>query len=149
MSQFKTYSLPREKALNQRKWYVIDASGQILGRLASKIAVRLRGKHKPDFTPHVDNGDFIIVVNADKVKVTGRKLEQKKYYRHSGYPGGLKEITLKKLLEKKPERVIYNAVKGMLPKNRLARKQLTKLKIYAGPNHPHSAQNPTLLDLNQ
>ncbi len=147
MSEFKTYSLPREKALNQRKWYIIDASGQILGRLASKIADTLRGKHKVEYTPHVDNGDFVVVINAEKIRVTGRKLKQKKYYHHSGYPGGIKEITLEKLLQKKPERVIYNAVKGMLPKNRLSRAQLKKLKIYAGEEHPHSAQKPIPLEL--
>jgi len=103
MSQFKTYSLPKEEALKERKWYIVDATDQILGRLASKIADRLRGKHKPNYTPHVDNGDFIIVVNAEKIKVTGRKLKQKKYYHHSGYPGGIKEISLEKLLSSKPE----------------------------------------------
>jgi large subunit ribosomal protein L13 len=147
MSQFKTYSLPKEEALKERKWYIVDATDQILGRLASKIADRLRGKHKPNYTPHVDNGDFIIVVNAEKIKVTGRKLKQKKYYHHSGYPGGIKEISLEKLLSSKPERVIYKAVKGMLPKNRLARAQLRKLKIYAGPDHPHGAQKPIPLNL--
>lgn len=147
MSGFKTFSLPREKAIEERKWYVIDATDQVLGRLATKIANRLRGKHKPDYTPHVDNGDFIVVINADKVKVTGRKLKQKKYYHHSGYPGGIKEISLEKLLQTKPERVIYKAVKGMLPKNRLARAQLKKLKIFAGPDHPHQAQKPISLDL--
>ncbi len=147
MSGFKTFSLPREKAIEERKWYVIDATDQVLGRLATTIANRLRGKHKPDYTPHVDNGDFIVVINADKVKVTGRKLKQKKYYHHSGYPGGIKEISLEKLLQTKPERVIYKAVKGMLPKNRLARAQLKKLKIFAGPDHPHQAQKPISLDL--
>jgi len=126
----------------ERKWYVVDASGQVLGRLATKIATRLRGKHKPIFTPHLDTGDFIIVVNADKIRLTGKKLENKMYYRHSGYLGGLKSFTAKKMLETKPEEVIRLAVRRMLPKNRLGRKQLKKLKIYAGPNHPHKAQQP-------
>ncbi len=131
----------------ERKWYVVDASGKILGRLASQIAMRLRGKHKPIFTPHLDTGDFIIVINAEKIRLTGRKLDQKKYYRHSGYMGGLKTRTAKQMLEKKPEDVIRLAVKRMLPKNRLGRKQLKKLKIYRGPNHPHQAQNPEPLNL--
>lgn len=147
MSQFKTFALPKEKALEERKWYIVDAKGQVLGRLATKIANILRGKHKPNYTPHVDNGDFVVVINADKIKVTGRKLAQKKYYHYSGYPGGLKEITLEKLLQKSPERAIYFAVKGMLPKNRLARKQLKKLKVYAGQAHPHTAQKPEPLTI--
>ncbi len=131
----------------ERKWYVVDASGKTLGRLASQIAIRLRGKHKPIFTPHLDTGDFIIVINAEKIRLTGKKLDQKKYYRHSGYMGGLKTRTAKQMLEKKPEDVIRLAVKRMLPKNRLGRKQLKKLKIYSGPNHPHQAQNPEPLNL--
>ncbi|HDL90023.1 MAG TPA: 50S ribosomal protein L13 [Thermodesulforhabdus norvegica] len=131
----------------KRKWILVDAEGQVLGRLASKIAVRLRGKHLPYFTPHVDVGDFVVVVNADKVRLTGRKWEQKKYYRHSGYIGGLKVTTARQMLEKHPERLIYFAVKGMLPKNRLGRKLLKKLKIYAGPDHPHEAQQPVKVDL--
>ncbi len=130
----------------ERNWYVVDAEGQVLGRLATKIATMLRGKHKPIFTPHLDTGDFVVVVNADKVRLTGRKLDQKKYYRHSGYMGGLKEATAKEMLERKPEEVIRLAVKRMLPKNRLGRKQLKKLKIYAGPDHPHTAQQPQPLN---
>ncbi len=130
-----------------REWYVVDASGKTLGRLATEIARILRGKHKPQYTPHVDVGDFVIVINAEKIAVTGRKLDQKRYYRHSGYPGGLRSITLRRLLEKHPERVIRLAVKGMLPKNRLGRRMLKKLKVYAGPEHPHQAQQPKPLDL--
>ncbi len=131
----------------EKKWYVVDATGKILGRLASQIAVRLRGKHKPDFTPHLDTGDFIIVVNAEKVRLTGRKLDQKMYYKHSGYLGGLKSMTAKQMLEKKPEEIIRLAVKRMLPKNKLARHQLKKLKVYKGPEHPHQAQMPEPLDI--
>lgn len=126
----------------KRDWYVVDASGQTLGRLATRIATVLRGKHKPIYTPHVDCGDFVIVVNADKVHVTGRKREQKFYYRHSGYPGGLKQISLRDQLERHPDRVIRFAVRGMLPKNRLGRQMIKKLKIYATPDHPHQAQQP-------
>ena len=129
-----------------RKWYLIDASNKILGRLASEIAIILRGKHKAIFTSHMDAGDFVIVVNADKVALTGNKLDKKIYYRHSGYIGGLKETTAKEMLQKKPENLIKLAVKGMLPKTSLGRKQLTKLKIYAGPNHPHKAQQPVNLE---
>ena len=125
-----------------RDWYLVDAEGKTLGRLATQIADTLRGKRKPQFTPHVDTGDFVVVVNAEKIAVTGNKLDQKKYYRHSGYPGGLKERTLREQLERRPTEVLRKAVKGMLPKNRLAAKQLTKLKIYAGPEHPHGPQNP-------
>jgi large subunit ribosomal protein L13 len=130
----------------QRDWYVIDAQGQTLGRLASRVATLLRGKHKPLYTPHVDCGDYVIVVNAEKVHVTGQKMTQKKYYRHSGYPGGLKEVSLRDQLQKFPDRVIEKAVQGMLPKNRLGRRMFKKLKIYAGPNHPHQAQQPKSLD---
>jgi large subunit ribosomal protein L13 len=144
MNSFKTFSLPKEK--RERNWYIVDAEDEILGRLSSLIAKKLRGKDKADFTPHIDNGDFIVVVNAEKVQVTGRKLEDKKYYRHSGYPGGIKETSLKKMLQTKPEQVIYKAVKGMLPRNRLGRAQLKKLKIYSGPEHPHQAQQPTPLE---
>lgn len=126
----------------QREWHVIDAQGQTLGRLASRIATVLRGKHKPIYTPHVDCGDYVIVVNAEKIHVTGQKMTQKVYYRHSGYPGGLKEITLRDQLQKFPERVIEKAVRGMLPKNRLGRQMFKKLKVNAGPNHPHQAQQP-------
>ena len=130
-----------------RKWYVIDAKGLILGRMATEIAVRLRGKHKPVFTPHLDTGDFIVVVNAEKIKLTGKKLNDKMYHRHTGYLGGLKSMNAKTMLEKKPEEVVRLAVKRMLPKNRLGRRLLKKLKIYAGPEHPHQAQMPETLDL--
>ncbi len=123
-------------------WFVVDADNQVLGRLAAQIAHRLRGKHKPEFAPHMDNGDVIVVVNCEKIKVTGAKLEKKKYYHHSGYVGGLREITLDKLLAEKPADVLMHAVRGMLPKNRLGRAMLKKLKVYAGPTHPHTAQGP-------
>jgi len=138
--------LPRIDEI-ERKWYVIDAKGQVLGRMATEIAMRLRGKHKPIFTPHIDTGDFIVVINASKVKLTGKKLSDKMYYRHTGYMGGLKSMNAKTMLEKKPEEVIRLAVKRMLPKNRLGRAQLKKLKIYAGPEHPHQAQTPEALKL--
>ena len=130
-----------------REWYLVDADGQTLGRLATRIADTLRGKRKPQYTPHVDTGDFVVVVNAEKIAVTGNTLDQKRYYRHSGYPGGLRTRTLRDQLDRRPTEVLRVAVKGMLPKNRLARRQLTKLKIYAGPEHPHAAQNPRPLDL--
>jgi len=142
-----TTPLPKVNEI-ERKWYVVDASDKVLGRLASQIATRLRGKHKPIFTPHLDSGDFIIVVNANKIRLTGEKLDKKLYYRHSGYLGNLKTVTARKLLETKPEKVIQLAVKRMLPKNRLGRSQLKKLKIYAGPQHPHQAQVPEQLQLN-
>jgi large subunit ribosomal protein L13 len=126
----------------ERHWYVVDAEAKTLGRLATQIADVLRGKDKPAYTPHVDTGDFVIVVNAEKVRVTGQKLDQKIYYRHSGYPGGLRTRTLREQLARRPEEVLRKAVKGMLPKNKLAAAQLRKLKIYAGPDHPHAAQNP-------
>jgi large subunit ribosomal protein L13 len=132
-----------------RDWYVVDAEGKTLGRLATQIADTLRGKRKPQYTPHVDTGDFVVVVNAEKIQVTGSKLDQKRYYRHSGYPGGLKSRTLREQLERRPTEVIRTAVKGMLPRNRLARQQLTKLKVYAGPEHPHVSQNPQPLQLEQ
>ena len=136
----KTYSAkPGEIS---REWYLVDAEGQTLGRLATLIADRLRGKGKPAYTPHVDTGDFVVVVNAEKVAVTGNKLDDKRYYRHSGYPGGLRSRTLREQLDRRPEEVIRKAVKGMLPRNRLSRAQLRKLKIYAGPEHPHTAQSP-------
>jgi large subunit ribosomal protein L13 len=131
----------------ERGWYVVDAEGNTLGRLATQIANVLRGKHKPTYTPHVDVGDFVIVVNAEKVAVTGDKREKKLYWRHSGYPGGIRSRTLGDLLEKRPEEVIRKAVKGMLPRNRLARQQLRKLKVYAGPEHPHQAQKPEQLEI--
>jgi large subunit ribosomal protein L13 len=126
----------------ERNWLIVDAEGQTLGRLATQIADALRGKRKPTYTPHIDTGDFVVVVNAEKISVTGQKRTEKKYYRHSGYPGGLKSRTLNDMLERRPEEVLRLAVKGMLPRNRLARKQITKLKIYAGPDHPHAAQQP-------
>jgi large subunit ribosomal protein L13 len=131
----------------QRDWYVVDAAGQTLGRLATRVARVLRGKHKPIYSSSVDTGDYVIVVNAEKIHVTGRKLDQKIYYRHTGYPGGLKEITLRDLLQKHPTRVIEHAVRGMLPKNRLGRRMYGKLKVYAGPEHPHAAQQPKALEL--
>lgn len=131
----------------ERRWYVVDAEGKTLGRLASEIAVILKGKHKPIYTPSVDCGDFVVVVNAEKIHVTGRRLDQKKYYRHSGYMGGLTEITLREQLERYPERVLEAAVKGMLPKNALGRKMFRKLKVYAGPEHPHQAQQPEKMEL--
>ncbi len=143
----KKYTYSAKTTDIEEKWFVVDAEGAVLGRLASSIAARLRGKHNPLFTPHVDSGDWIVVVNADKVVLTGRKWDQKKYYRHSGYIGGLKTITAQKLLEKRPEDLIRFAVKGMLPKNRLGRKMLKKLKVYAGGNHPHEAQQPEVLSL--
>ena len=141
----KTYSAKPETV--KRDWYVVDATGKTLGRLASEVARRLRGKHKPEYTPHVDTGDYIIVVNADKVAVTGRKETDKVYHRHTGYIGNLKSITLGKLRDKAPERIIEQAVKGMLPKNPLGRAMYRKLKVYAGPDHPHAAQQPKPLDL--
>ncbi len=141
----RTYSAKPHEI--QREWLVVDAQGQTLGRLATRIAAVLRGKHKPFYTPHLDCGDFVIVVNAEKVRVTGRKLDQKIYYRHSGYPGGLKQIDLRRQLALYPERVIEAAVRGMLPKNRLGRKLFKKLKVYAGPTHPHQAQKPKALNI--
>lgn len=141
----KTYSA--KPAEVERKWYVVDANGCVLGRLASFVANRLRGKHKPIYTPHVDTGDHIVVVNADKVALTGKKWDEKFYYRHSGYMGGLKSMTARELLQKRPEDLVIRAVKGMLPKNRLGRKMLKKLKVYAGPEHPHVAQGPESLQL--
>ena len=126
----------------ERRWYLIDAEGQTLGRLATEISRILRGKNKPQYTPHIDTGDFVVVVNAEKAIVTGRKAEQKVYYRHSGYPGGLKETSYEVMLERKPTEILRRAVRGMMPKTRLGRKQLKKLKIYAGPEHPHEAQTP-------
>lgn len=140
----KTYWTKEEDV--ERKWFVVDADGETLGRLASRIATILRGKHKPIYTPSVDTGDYVIVVNAEKIHTTGRRLDQKKYYKHSGYPGGLKERTLREQLEKHPERVIHQAVKGMLPKNILGHKMIGKLKVYAGPEHPHQAQQPEPLE---
>ncbi len=134
----KTYIAKEQEVV--KKWYLVDASDRVVGRMATQIAMRLRGKHKPIFTPHADTGDFVVVVNAEKVVFTGKKWDKKIYYRHTGYMGGLKEITAKKLLEKKPEEILRLAVKRMLPKNSLGRRQLKKLKIYTGPRHPHEAQ---------
>src|SRR3954469_14492436 len=131
----------------ERNWLLVDAEGQTLGRLATQIANVLRGKRKPEYTPHIDTGDFVVVVNAEKISVTGDKLHAKLYHRHSGYPGGLKTRTLEEMLDRRPEEAIRLAVKGMLPRNRLARKQLTKLKVYAGPDHPHAAQKPQPLEI--
>ena len=139
----KTYMANPDKI--ERKWYVVDATGYTLGRLASEVAKVLRGKNKPQFTPHVDTGDYVIVVNADKIKVTGKKMDQKIYYNHSDYVGGMKETTLREMLEKKPEKVIELAVKGMLPKGPLGREMFTKLHVYAGAEHPHAAQQPEAL----
>ena len=131
----------------ERKWYVVDATGHTLGRLSSEIASILRGKNKPTFTPHIDTGDYVIVVNADKIKVTGKKLDQKVYYNHSDYVGGMKETTLREKMAKKPEDVIYLAVKGMLPKGPLGREMITKLHVYAGADHKHQAQKPEVLEI--
>lgn len=145
MFKVKTFSAKKEEVIQE--WVVIDAKEKILGRLATQIAHRLRGKHKPTFTPHVDTGDFIVVVNAEKIKLTGNKTADKKYYHYSGYPGGLKATTAEELLKKKPTGILYNAVKGMLPKNRLGRQMIKKLKIYTGSQHPHQAQQPKSLEL--
>jgi large subunit ribosomal protein L13 len=141
----KTYLTPVKKI--EKKWYLVDAQDKVLGRLASEIATRLRGKHKPTYSTFQDNGDFIIVINADKIKLTGQKWDDKVYYHHSGYMGGLKEITARELLAKKPEDLITKAVRGMLPKNTLGRQQLKKMKVYAGVEHPHEAQQPQKLEL--
>ncbi len=141
----KTFIAKKEGV--SRDWYLIDAQDKVLGRLAAEIASRLRGKHKPEFTPHADTGDFVVVINAEKIALTGKKLDDKVYYHHSGYPGGIKSITAGKLLKKKPEEVLRIAVKGMLPKNSLGKLMLKKLKIYAGTDHPHEAQTPRSLDV--
>ncbi len=141
----KTYTARAEDM--EREWFLVNAEGKTLGRLASEIAQVLRGKHKPIYTPHLDCGDYVIVVNAEKVRVTGRKLDQKMYYHHTGYPGGIKSISLRNQLQKHPERVLQAAVRGMLPKNRLGRKMLKKLKVYAGDSHPHEAQQPKMLEV--
>ncbi len=144
----KTY-IAREKEIeDSRRWYVVDAEGQVLGRLASKIAHILRGKNKPIYSPHQDVGDFIVVINAEKVKLTGKKMQQKSYFRHSGYPGGVTMTPVSLMLQRHPERVIEYAVKRMLPKNALGRKMFKKLKVYAGTEHPHKAQQPAVLELN-
>ena len=141
----KTFSAKSETV--KRDWYVVDATDKTLGRLATAVAHRLRGKHKPEFTPHVDTGDYIVVINAANIRVTGNKAKQKTYYHHTGYPGGIKSITFDKLLDKAPERIIEKAVKGMLPKNPLGRAMFGKLKVYSGSEHPHQAQQPVNLDI--
>lgn len=145
ISSMKTFSAKPQSV--QRDWYVVDATDKTLGRLATEIARRLRGKHKPEFTPHVDTGDYIVVINAEKVHVTGNKAKAKTYYRHTGYPGGLRSMTFDKMLDHAPERIIESAVKGMLPKGPLGRAMYTKLKVYAGDEHPHAAQQPLELNL--
>lgn len=142
----KKYTYSAKSSDNPEKWCLVDAEGAILGRLASKVAARLRGKHSPLYTPHADTGDWVVVINAEKIVMTGNKMDQKKYYRHSGYIGGLTEIVAKDLLEKNPEDIIRFAVKGMLPKNKLGRKIFKKLKVYAGDQHPHEAQNPETIE---
>jgi large subunit ribosomal protein L13 len=143
----RTFS-PKDSDIT-RQWHVIDATDVVLGRLASHVAVLLRGKHKPIFAPHVDTGDFVVVVNADKIALSGDKLQDKRAYRHSGYPGGLRSMSYGELMEKHPERAVEKAVRGMLPKNTLGRKSLTKLKVYAGPDHPHQAQQPKPYEIRQ
>lgn len=140
-----TYSAKKNEI--ERIWYLVDAENKVLGKLASKVAVILRGKHKPVFTSHIDTGDFVVVINAKKIHLTGKKMENKLYYRHSGYPGGLKVMSAAEMLKKKPENIIKHAVKGMLPKNKLGRKQMAKLKIYSGSEHPHKAQMPKVLEI--
>jgi large subunit ribosomal protein L13 len=142
----KTYSAKPESV--QREWFIVDAAEKTLGRLATEIALRLKGKHKPEYTPHVDTGDYIVVINADKVRVTGNKTTDKMYYRHTGYPGGLRSISFDKLIDHKPEMIVEQAVKGMLPKNPLGRDMFRKLKVYAGSEHPHAAQQPQTLEIN-
>jgi len=142
----KKYTYSAKNSDNKGKWWIVDAKGEVLGRLATRIASRLRGKHNPLFTPHVDTGDWVVVVNADKIVLTGKKLDKKNYYRHSGYIGSLKTTTARELLDKSPEDLIRFAVKGMLPKNRLGRKLFKKLKVYAGDEHPHSAQQPEVTE---
>ena len=143
----KTYSPSAEEAKASREWWVVDATGQTLGRLATEISKVLRGKHKPTYTPHLDSGDFVIVTNCDRIVVTGNKLDDVRYYRHSRYPGGLKSRTMREQLDKFPERIIFDAVKGMMPKTRLGRAQMKKLKVYKGGEHPHEAQQPKPLEL--
>ena len=143
----KKYTYSAKSSDNPQKWYVVDANGAVLGRLASQVAHRLRGKHNPRFTPHADTGDWVIVINAEKIVLTGRKMDQKMYYRHSGYIGGLKQMSAKELLEKKPEELVRSAVKGMLPKNKLGRRLFKKLKVYTGNAHPHEAQQPEVIKI--
>lgn len=145
VKMMKTYSAKKENI--ERQWVVIDAQDQVLGRLATRVATILRGKNKPIFTNHVDTGDFVVIINAEKIRLTGNKLDAKMYYRHSGYPGGIKGMSARQMLERKPEQVIKAAVKGMLPKNKLATQVFTKLKVYAGPDHPHKAQQPEKMEI--
>ncbi len=145
--RFKTYTPTASSIESEQKWYVVDATDMILGRLAARVAHILRGKHKATFAPHIDCGDFVIVLNADKIRVTGDRLDTKHYYRHSQYPGGLRENSLRQMMEKHPDRVIEIAVKGMLPRNRLGKKMIKKLKVYAGNAHPHAAQKPEVLEI--
>ncbi len=142
-----TKFMSKEEAAGEQRWVLVDADGLTLGRLATQVAIRLRGKHRPDWTPHVDAGDYVVVINADKIQLTGRKDVQKKYFRHSGYPGHMKEITAGKLLDLHPERVFQFAVRGMLPKTKLGRAMMKKLKVYAGDSHPHEAQNPETISI--
>lgn len=143
----KTLTPSKDEALESREWYVVDATGKTLGRLASEVAKILRGKHKPTFSPNLDNGDFVIVTNCERIVVTGKKLDTVRYYRHSRYPGGLKSRTLREMMDRFPEHVIYEAVRGMMPKNKLGRAQMKKLRIYTGDQHPHVAQQPKVLEL--
>ena len=144
---FKTFSAKKEGV--KRDWLLVNASGETLGRLATKVAMILRGKHKPIYTPHVDTGDFVVIINAEKINLTGKKMENKRYYHHTGYPGGIKSITVKDLLKKEPQSVIKFAVKGMLPKNPLGRMMIKKLKVYSGEEHPHQAQNPKQIKISE
>lgn len=144
---FKMKTFTANPTNRDRRWFVVDAEGKTLGRLSTQIADLLRGKRKPDYTPHVDTGDFVVVINAEKVSVSGNKRQEKLYHSHSGYPGGLRTRTFEEMIERRPEEVIRIAVKGMLPKNRLSRRQITKLKVYAGPEHPHEAQEPETLEI--
>ena len=147
LSLFMKTTLAKNVQLKDKTWYVVDAKDQVLGRVAVKIANILRGRHKPTYTPHVDTGDYVVVINAEKIEVTGNKTTDKLYHHHTGYPGGIKSISFDKLLVKSPEMIIEKAVKGMMPKNKLSRAMLSKLKVYAGNDHPHSAQQPTLLEI--
>ena len=147
MAKGTTHSATKAEALKGRKWWIVDANEKTVGRLATRVASVLKGKHKPSYTPSLDTGDFVVVVNAEKIHVTGNKRQDKRYYRHSGYPGGLRSRTFEEMQARRPEEIIRLAVKGMMPRNRLARKQITKLKIYAGPEHPHAAQKPQPLEI--
>lgn len=145
LNEKQTYFFKKEEI--EKKWYIVDADGKVLGRLASQVAKILRGKHKPYFTPNADLGDFVVIVNAEKIKLTGKRPEQKQYFHYTGYPGGATFKSFKELIKTKPEKVIYHAIKGMIPHNRLGRRVIQKLKVYAGPNHPHTAQKPEKLNI--